>query len=156
MLTQRVAGKADLDAMWALRTRAFRITSASHYPPEIIARLAAAPAPPRLAQLTQAGGAVIAEENGHMLGFAILNVAAGEVDAVFVDPDAGGRGIGSALLRTLEEMALASGCDTLHLSASLNAVGFYEAAGFVRIRDEAYPHSSGFSLDSVFMQKRLR
>lgn len=156
MLTQRIAGEADLDAMWALRTRAFRITCASHYPPAVIAHVAAAPPPPRLAQLTHASGAVIAEENGCMLGFAILNVAASEIDAVFVDPSAGGRGVGAALLRTLEDMALAAGCSLLHLSASLNAVGFYESAGFVRIRAEAYPHSSGIALDSVFMQKRLR
>jgi putative acetyltransferase len=59
-------------------------------------------------------------------------------------------------LRALEAMAAAAGCDQLHLSASLNAVPFYQSAGFVRIRDEAYPPSSGIRLDSVFMEKHLR
>lgn len=155
MVALRIAAEADLEAMWTLRTRAVRASCAAHYAPEVIAQWAAAPPPPRHAQLTLAGGALIAEDDGCMLGFAALDVAAGEIDAVFVDPAAGGRGIGAALLRTIEQMALAGRCGSLHLSASLNAVPFYEVAGFVRIRAETYRHSSGISLDSVFMQKHL-
>ena len=43
----------------------------------------------------------------------------------------------------------------LHLSASLNAVPFYRAAGFVALREEAYAHPSGISLASVAMEKVL-
>jgi GNAT superfamily N-acetyltransferase len=75
------------------------------------------------------------------------------VEAAFVDPLQQGRGIGRVLLDALEANARAAGIERLFLSASLNAVPFYERAGFVALREELYPHRSGIGIPSVFMEK---
>lgn len=155
MLTLRPATLADIDPMWALRTRAIRHSCPGHYPAHVIGPWSAAPVPRSYPALVQAGGAVIAQEQGAMLGYAILDLLTGEVDAVFVDPEAGGRGIGKTLLAALEQMARERGFARLVLSASLNAVAFYRAAGFVALRDAAYAHSCGVALDCVEMEKHL-
>ena len=155
MLKQRAASSTDLDALWALRTRAVRASCASHYPSEVIDTWCATPAPTSLPLLVQAGGAVVAEENGQVVGYAILNTGTGEVDAAFVEPSHQGRGIALALVRELEAMALARGLPRMFLSASLNAVPFYERAGFRAVREEIYPHRSGIGIRSVFMEKAL-
>ncbi|NHZ64737.1 GNAT family N-acetyltransferase [Massilia genomosp. 1] len=155
MPTLRAAALSDIDAMWALRTRAIRHGCRDHYAPEVIGPWSAAPAPLSYPGLVGKGGAVIAEEQGAMLGYAILDVGTGEVDAVFVDPAAGGRGIGTTMLAALERMALGRGFTRLTLSASLNALAFYRAAGFVALREALYAHPSGVALGCVEMGKTL-
>lgn len=155
MLMRRTASSADLAALWALRTRAVRASCATHYPPDIIDTWCAAPPPATLPLLVQAGGGLVAEEDGRVIGYAILNQETGEVDAVFVEPEHQGRGIARDLMRRLETLAVARGLPRLFLSASLNAVPFYERAGFLSLREEIYPHRSGIGIRSVFMEKPL-
>ncbi|UVW28756.1 GNAT family N-acetyltransferase [Massilia sp. H6] len=155
MPNQRPATQADLDTMWALRTRAVRASCASHYPAAVIDTWCASPAPDSLLGLVNAGGALVAQEDSCMLGYAILDLDSGEVDAVFVDPGWQGSGIALRLLTALEAMAIERGIERLFLSASLNAVPFYQRAGFSALREEIYPHRSGVELRSVFMEKRL-
>lgn len=128
---------------------------AAHYPEAVLAVWLATPAPDSLPRLIAGGGAIVAEEAGRMLGYAVLDAASGEVDAVFVEPDQHGRGIGAMLMQALERMALAAGCRTLFLSASLNAVPFYRRAGFRAVREELYPHRSGIAIASVYMEKPI-
>jgi putative acetyltransferase len=153
MLMQRAATRADLAAMWAVRTRALRAGCSAHYPAAVIDTWSASPAPASLSLHTDAGSAMVAEEEGKVVGFAVLDLGTGEVDAAFVDPAHQGRGIALDLLRRLEVLAQERGLPRLFLSASLNAVPFYERAGFVRLRDEVYPHRSGIGIASVFMEK---
>ncbi len=156
MPSHRPATQADLSALWELRTRAVRAGSAAHYPAAVIDPWCAAPAPASLPLLIQAGGAVVAEEEGHILGYAVLNLDTGEINAAFVEPAHQRRGIALQLLQQLESMAHARGLARLFLSASLNAVPFYERAGFLSVREELYRHRCGVDLASVFMEKRLR
>ena len=143
---------ADIPALWALRTRCVRETCCSHYPPEVIARWSASPAPLQLPVLIEAGGCVVAEDaDGTLLGYGVIDLAGNEIDALFVDPDCGGRGIGLTLMQAME--ALADPVRPLVLSASLNAVPFYERCGFEALREENYPHPSGVALASVRMQR---
>lgn len=156
MPSPRSATQADLSTLWELRTRAVRAGCSAHYPAAVIDTWCAAPAPASLPLLVQAGGAVVAEEEGQVVGYAVLNLHTGELDAAFVEPSHQGRGIALQLLRQLEAMARARGLARLFLSASLNAVPFYQRAGFQSLRDEVYPHRSGIGIQSVFMEKQLR
>lgn len=156
MPSHRSATEADLSTLWELRTRAVRAGCAAHYPAAVIDTWCAAPAPASLPLLVQAGGAVVAEEEGDILGYAVLNLDTGEIDAAFVEPRRQGRGIALQLMRQLEAMALERGLTRLFLSASLNAVPFYERAGFLSVHEELYAHRCGVDLASVFMEKRLR
>ena len=151
----RAGTTADIPALWALRTRAVRAGCASHYAPETIDAWCAAPPPERLPVLVDAGGCLVAEEGGAIDGYAVLDLANGEVDALFVEPARQGRGIARALMAAIEALAAARGIGRLFLSASLNAVPFYRGAGFLVIREEIYPHRSGLALPSVLMDKHL-
>ncbi|RZA33961.1 MAG: GNAT family N-acetyltransferase [Lysobacteraceae bacterium] len=152
---QRRAEPAELSVLWDLRTRAIRASCAGHYPDDIIDAWCAAPPPPRLPALLEAGGGLVEEENGQVLGYAILDLQTGELDAAFVDPAHQGRGIARRLLAALDAMAVRQGLRQLFLSSSLNAVPVYERAGYVALRREIYPHSSGLQLESVYMEKTL-
>ncbi|PSP74853.1 hypothetical protein BRC81_16875 [Halobacteriales archaeon QS_1_68_20] len=82
-----------------------------------------------------------------------------EVTGVYVHPEAASQGVGSAVLADLERRARAGGVATLGLSASLNAVAFYEDHGYERVR--AYVHefsaaaSTGVEGTVVEMRKDL-
>ncbi|HLL13910.1 MAG TPA: GNAT family N-acetyltransferase [Pyrinomonadaceae bacterium] len=97
----------------------------------------------------------VAEEGAEVIGFGTLNQTNGEVEAVYVHPAAVGRGVGSKLLNTLEERAREGGLKSLHLCASLNAVEFYERAGFVRLRDTSHRLANGIEIACVLMSKEL-
>ena len=156
MLHLRPALPLDIDALWALRTAAVRISCATHYCTEQITVWSASPVPAGYAGMLAAGGGIVAVRDGVIAGYAMLDLDKHEVDAVFVHPAQGGLGIGKRLLATLEVLAREHGIDRLHLSASMNAVPFYRAAGFVALREEAYAHPSGLMLASMAMEKVLR
>lgn len=155
MPSYRTATHADLNPCWEVRTRALRTGCIGHYPAATIELLCASAAPDSMPRLFDAGGALVAEEDGRIVGYAVLDGHSGEVDAVFVEPEQGGRGIATALMRRLEALAARRGLNRLFLSASLNAVAFYERAGFASVREELYPHRSGIAIGSVFMEKHL-
>lgn len=148
----RVGGAEEADRLWVLRTRCVRELCSSAYPPEVIAPWSASPPPEHYRALLAAGGCVIAEDtDGVLLGYGVIDLAGNEIDALFVDPDRGGQGIGQALMQRL--LALADPTREVVLSASLNAVPFYQRQGFVAEREELYPHPSGVALASVKMRR---
>ncbi|MEN3278639.1 MAG: putative acetyltransferase [Massilia sp.] len=134
MIALRQATPDDIPLLWALRTRAVAHSCAGHYAPDVLAA---------------------AVDGSAILGYAVLALLTDEVDAAFVDPAQHGRGIGRVLLAALEADARAAGIGRLFLSASLNAVPFYERAGFAAVREELHPHRSGIGIPSVFMEKVL-
>lgn len=76
---------------------------------------------------------------GEVAGFGHLSLAARAVHAVYVHPDHSGAGVGSALLAELEGMARGRGMAELSLQSSLNAVPFYERAGYERVGEAESP-----------------
>lgn len=128
---------------------------AAQYSETVLAAWLASPAPVSLHRLVAQGGGIVAEEDGRLLNYGILNAASGEVEALFVEPAQHGRGTGALLMKAVEDAARAAGCERLFLSASLNAVPFYRRAGFTAVREEMYPHRSGIGIASVFTEKSL-
>lgn len=82
---------------------------------------------------------LLAVDGGSVLGCVALQLLGGrtaEVKRMWVDPQARGSGIGSALLRAVEQHAVAAGCLTLVLDthASLvEAIALYERHGFAEV-----------------------
>lgn len=127
----------DADAMLAVHRRAIRATAASFYSPEIIAAWAPVPVRPdhvdALALRLETGEeeGVVARTRGRtLLGFGSFVPSSRELRAVYVDPDHGRRGIGSALLAALELRARKYGLGELVMDATLNAEAFYLRHGF--------------------------
>ena len=70
-------------------------------------------------------------------------------------PARGGRGGGGRLLRLLEEEARTRGARCLVVDASLNAVAFYAARGFLRVADAEHTFRNGVSIPCVRMRVAL-
>ncbi len=79
------------------------------------------------------GCAVVAEADGKVAGFAIVLPVGGtesELDGLFVEPDAAGKGIGKALVEESRRRARMSGAVALKVVAALEVEGFYRHCGF--------------------------
>lgn len=76
---------------------------------------------------------VLAERGGAIAGFATVlprGDGEAELEDLFVDPAAWGRGIGRQLLAEAETRAAALGAHSLHVVAGERARAFYERCGF--------------------------
>ena len=97
----------------------------------------------------------VAEEDDVIVGFGVLNKESAEVEAVYVDPKAGRRGVGLMVLEKLEERAKGVGLKALRLNASLNAVPFYVRAGYAGQGESTYRLSTGVEIACVPMVKAM-
>lgn len=79
---------------------------------------------------------LVAELDGHLAGFANLEVETCTIDQLFVAPAAGGRGVARALLEALEQEAVAAGLTRMDARASWRAVGVFERLGYERVAVE--------------------
>jgi putative acetyltransferase len=101
--------------------------------------------------------AVARDELGRACGCAAVVLMPGyaEVKRMYVPPAMRGRGLGAALLRFLEEQALANDCELLRLETGIRqpeALRLYARAGFVE-RDPFGAYLA--DPNSVFMEKAL-
>ena len=67
-------------------------------------------------------------------------------------PDWAAQGIGKALFEHCKAQAHAAGIEHFECLASLNAVGFYEALGFIRIRQIEVAMGAEVRLPSMYMR----
>jgi putative acetyltransferase len=74
---------------------------------------------------------------------------------VYVSPEVVRRSVGKAILQKLEERAQALGIKSLKMDASLNAVPFYESAGYESQKAIKHRLASGVEIGCVLMTKEL-
>lgn len=127
----RLARSGDLGAIARVHAAAIRELCRGHYEPREIDDWLA-PNPGMFVRLLRHATVFVATCDGDVVGFSAVAVGRGEVRAVYVDPCAGGGGLGGRLLQRAERVARALGVRELHLAATLNAVGFYERHGWTR------------------------
>lgn len=151
----RPALAADAPAIWDIRAEAIRVSCRSHYPDAMLSRWAATPMPEIVVANIERGCFTVGVLESTIAGFAAINTAAAEIEALFVAPACAGRGLGSGLLAHLELSATRQGLAVLELNASLNAVPFYEARGYQSLERTAYTNSIGLEIACVRMRKRL-
>ena len=151
----RRAGIEDARAVRLVHVEAIRAFCAGHYSPAEIEAWVAPRPETHYDKAIRGKEFYVAEDGGLVVGFAVLNQDAGEVEAVYVSPRGARRGTGLSLLRTLEARALARGLTRLHLCASLNAVEFYERAGFAPGALTAHRLPGGVEIACVRMTKGL-
>jgi putative acetyltransferase len=155
MLIIRRARQEDKEAIWRAHGSAIRGTCAGHYSPEVIEMWAGRLRPEKYAEAIDRYEFFVAEEDGAVVGFGELGQETGEVQGLYVSSDVAGRGVGRKLLSTLEERARAHGLKSLRLTSSLNAVSFYERAGFEAVEELSETIGPGVERASVRMFKEL-
>jgi N-acetylglutamate synthase-like GNAT family acetyltransferase len=155
VLTIRRATQEDKEAIWRVHGSAIRGGCAGHYSPEVIEVWAGRLRPEKYGEAIERYEFFVAEEGGVVVGFGELGQEAGEIQGLYVSADAAGRGVGRRLLSALEERARAHGLGSLRLTSSLNAVPFYERAGFRAVERLTQTISPGVERESVRMFKEL-
>jgi putative acetyltransferase len=99
---------------------------------------------------------LLAESNGEIVGMGALVLQNSELRACYVLPAVARQGVGSALVREIERVALEQGLAILQLDASVTSEPFYRALGYdIRERGE-HLLSSGERMACAKMEKRLR
>lgn len=93
--------------------------------------------------------------DGEPVATGMLDLANGEIGAIFVHPGFMQRGIGRKILDHLECLARDFGLEEVKLDATLNAADFYRRHGFVGEETAIYHSPSGLQLACVPMVKRL-
>jgi putative acetyltransferase len=97
---------------------------------------------------------LVAEDDGMVAGYGVLNAAESRVEALFVRPFWTRSGIATRLLRQLEMSAAFDGCERLSVISSLNAVPFYESLGYDRVEKRSRT-INGVDIEFTLLRKDL-
>lgn len=155
MLKIRRARQEDCDSIGSVHSAAVRGIRTALYTPQEIQAWAVPRKPASYEESVRSKEFFVAEDGDAIVGFGVLNQEIAEVEAVYVAPGAGRRGIGLEVLRKLEERASALGLSVLRLNASLNAVPFYEKAGYLAQEQSKYRLLTGIEIACVPMVKAI-
>lgn len=151
----RRAEFGDLGAVVRLIEGAIERGCASHYDPAQRRAVFLSYAQRLFVEALEPFETIVAEADGTMLGVAQIDPLAGRLRALFVAAEAQGMGLGRALLGEAERAARRHGCAALVGAMSLNAVGFYTAAGYGPEGGRSMIVHDGTRVPVVSMRKRL-
>ena len=156
----RPAIVADAIAIIDLHFAAVHHSAGSFYPPEVLNSWSTQPDETRYDHIRRALEKgeelfVVAEDASGVIGFGSIVPLLQELRAVYVHPRAGRRGVGSAILRRLEQLALDRGVLQLQMDASINAEAFYRRAGYEILERGVHRLSSGREMACLKMKKSL-
>jgi putative acetyltransferase len=151
----------DQDALsfLTLHHAAVRGLAAKDYLPDVIECWAPMPITERQLEQVLANGAneirLLAEIDGEIVGLGTIIIAKNELRTCYVAPRATRRGVGTALVRELERIALAHRLEWLALDASLTAEPFYAALGYEVLGRGEHVLGAGSRMACVKMGKAL-
>jgi putative acetyltransferase len=154
------ASPEDAAAIWELQRESVFALAASAYPREVLDEWAPGAGQERIETLKRGieGGStsvLIASINEQMAGFAIIDIKIGELRSLFVHPNFAKIGVGSALLRASEALAIKAGRTEVTLDASVNAKSFYLKHGYILSEPICHFLNSGRKMICFSMKKRL-
>jgi GNAT superfamily N-acetyltransferase len=95
------------------------------------------------------GHVFVFDDAGSVLGFGVVlprDDGDAELDGLFVEPDAWGRGIGRRLTDHVVEVARRRGCLAVNVVANKRALGFYAKCGFEALGEVATRFSPGVAM----------
>jgi putative acetyltransferase len=98
---------------------------------------------------------LVAEVDGELLGIGALVVSNAELRACYVAPSAARRGVGTALVAKIEEIARQHRLDHLVLESSITAEPFYSELGYEVENRGVLLLSPEVPMTAVKMRKRL-
>lgn len=130
MITIRSATRQDRDSIWRVHIQAIKEICKSHYTKDEIKAWSELIKPGRYGEAIDSKALFVADDDDSIVGFGHLELESGRIEALYVSPKYVGIGIGKKILQTLEHEAEQSGSKIVHVSSTLNAVPFYERAGY--------------------------
>lgn len=107
-------------------------------------------------QAIQQGESIFVAEAENIVGFASIAESRGHIDDLFVAPNYTRQGIGTLLLKTLEQVALTNQRSQLSVMSSLTARPFYLSRGFKYVKDSyILDVATGIQIPAIDMVKIL-
>lgn len=82
---------------------------------------------------------VAESSEGSIIGFGAFiqtNLNTGEIAGIYVDPTYSGKGIGTQIIKKIEDKALQKGILQLNVNSSLNSINFYYKNGYKLVGDK--------------------
>jgi putative acetyltransferase len=138
---------------------AVRGIAADDYPPAVIEAWAPMPVTEDAIKLVLANSdrefRLIAESSGRIVGMGAAVFEKVELRACYVAPDAGRKGVGSALVKAIERTARDRGAPRLELDSSVTAEFFYQTLGYEAIKRVDHVLSNGQRMACIRMRKQL-
>lgn len=98
---------------------------------------------------------IVAEIGGEIAGIAVVVPDRNELRACYVMPKVARRGVGTALVSRLEEIAKLRGVKYLELESSITAEHFYAALGYKTLEHGEHVMSTGGRMACVKMRKKI-
>jgi GNAT superfamily N-acetyltransferase len=145
----RAARKDDSGRIHDLHSRSVRELWPGHYTAAQIEGWIAGRTPEGYLPAVLLGEIFVAERGSRLVGFG--HARRGSVEAIFVEPEAAGTGVGRALVQRAVLEARRGHAGPIRLTATLNAVGFYERLGFVQVERKVV-RKGDIALPVVVMQ----
>jgi GNAT superfamily N-acetyltransferase len=152
---------ADAEAIVIVHFAAVHVTGASAYPIEILDRWSAPVTPERIARMERIIRTdpdelvLVARQSGRVIGFGVIVPKNEELRAVYVHPESQRLGVGTALLKSLEDLARQHSVKTLNLSSAINVESFYLQHGYESLERGMHPIGGGIEMACIKMQKTL-
>lgn len=149
----------DVRAFVEVLNASIRGLAAHHYPPEVIEDWAPILVDDTAVRRVRANSdgeiRFIAELDGQAVGIGALIPERNQLRACYVVPGAARRGVGTALVRAIEQEAQARGVCELELEASLNGEPFYARLGYESLGRDERELRTGRLMACVKMRKLL-
>lgn len=135
MINIRNATVADAEAVHVLHVASSTAVYQQSYGGKGLDQWLATRSPAVCAQEIEKWAVILAEDDGLMVGFAALDTAKANIDAVYVAPERWRQGIGRQLLIRLEEIAGVAQLSHITLQAAGPAILFYQRQGYTSAKD---------------------
>lgn len=97
----------------------------------------------------------LVEYKHQIQGFFQLDLAKGEIDALYVHPFVHNKGLGTALIQKAENLCMAAQLSSSQLYASLNSIYFYKLSGYKALQPYRVMLNDKISIDCLLMKKDL-
>ena len=147
---------ADKEKLSKMHIASIRELCANHYTRQQLDAWTSVLVPSVYEQALKEKVVLTACDSGEDLsGLGILDIENKELSAIYVHPDAVGKGVGSKLLDELEKIAKNRKVFNLTVHATLNAKGFYLAHGYVEQESTFHHLPNGSKLACIRMIKTL-
>ncbi|MCU0534929.1 MAG: GNAT family N-acetyltransferase [Hydrococcus sp. Prado102] len=151
-VTIRLTKPDEINTLLQLQTKSLRILTAKDYDRRQIEAIIERNY--RLNQFRMGAITFVAEYEGKIIGFAILNRIFRIIDAVFVHPDFVRRSVGKQLMFAIEQEAIQRKIKSLLVLSSLTAINFYQALGYQILGETTISHNK-IKIPCVYMKKQF-
>ena len=153
----RQATPQEAERCWDIRNQAIRAGCTSSYDATVIDAWTPDNMPEQYRQeIVNYPFFVVVDDSDRPVATGYLDLTSGSVEAIFTLPEYTGKGLAGSIMNAIKREARARGFQTITLSSTPNAQGFYETQGFTVVKESVhFSASANAQLRCVDMMLKL-